>query len=1254
MMRRAILVLMLACGLAAGLLWSFSGPLLRWGLETAAEASGGRLRVDGLALDDARDLRIGTLRWIEPAADPQAPADLDLTLLDVRFEWRVLSLLLGQVDLGRLDVGALELRLPASDGTPVAMPASLALPVRLAIREASLRHLRVERGGDAPVLLSRITFGARYGFGGWRVDDLGFSVDRATVAGSVRIADAAPFALEGRASVTLEGLPAGIAATRFELQARGELDELGLDVRLIQPGGDARTVAALSSRIRPLAPALPTGLEVSISGLDLSGWSSQVPRTALSGTVRIDRLVSGGHETPDLDARIELVNEAPAGRGRLSAPARRASPTPPPDGVKQASGGSALASDPTILPAGRLTTDLRLREGRARFEGLAVSTQDLRLQADLLLTSSRLAVERARLDAGPSGVLTVAGGLQLAAPWTVQATGTYTGGPDWPVVLGGTWTAEGPLAALDGSARAAGPLRVSVVNAQGDLAGLPVRGTVSGEVSPPGGPSRRERGATGRADAQAGPAAGAPALRIGDRPMPRIDDLRVDLSVGSSRLTVSGSIGTVADRLTAALQAPSIGPIARALGQEDIAGALTVEARVDGDPRAPSQLEVRGDLRNLSVRGVPLRGLQAEVSGAAAAHTVRLRFEGPQAQGRLVAVGVLDDGLRWRGTLDEFSLARPLVTRLSRPARIEFDRGAVELAELSLDSAIATLRARRAAWRDGVASVELDASVPRLAALLDALGLPTGNATADAALDSLSLDLSASLSGASPKALSGRVGARLKGAPSVAGSGRVDLTLRAGDLSGDVELQVPTLAFANRIIGPEWAIDGRLALAARLSGTLQAPRFDGEVSGEALGFEQRAMGWRLRDGTLSARFDADRLKVRSLKLHSGAAGGGWAELRGEIQANGQGRFDLDAERLVVPIGPGQRIVLSGAANAESTDARLELKGRLRADEGLIELAGGDAPALPDDVVVLRRRSVANGRGDAVPPARADSASAAGLRTRLAVASDLTLDLGEKLRVRGSGVDARLAGTLQLRGTLPDAPRAFGTVRIRDGAYQAYGRRLEIVRGSVVFNGALDNPALDILALRREQAVEAGVALTGTVLSPVVRLASRPEVPDVEKLSWLVLGVPLENVQSGAQGAALQAAAATLFGRNDGTLSGGLARALGVDVLTLRTSTAGSDGLLSSGLGGVGPNAALPAVPGQVGVPRAAAGSGTVGDSVVAVGKRLGSGFTVTYEQGLRGVWNLLRIQYALSRRLTLRAQTGSESALDLLYRVSFD
>ncbi|MCL4747308.1 MAG: translocation/assembly module TamB domain-containing protein, partial [Burkholderiaceae bacterium] len=341
------------------------------------------------------------------------------------------------------------------------------------------------------------------------------------------------------------------------------------------------------------------------------------------------------------------------------------------------------------------------------------------------------------------------------------------------------------------------------------------------------------------------------------------------------------------------------------------------------------------------------------------------------------------------------------------------------------------------------------------------------------------------------------------------------------------------------------------------------------------------------------------------------------------------------DRLVVPFGPGQRVVLSGDASASSKGGKFEILGKLRADEGRIEIGGGDVPSLPEDVVI------------AGAPRREASAAARDPAEKLRVGADVTVDLGKNLKVHGKGIDARISGELRLRGTLPDAPRAFGTVTVLDGRYLAYGQQLQITRGRVIFNGALDNPVLDIVAMRREQPVEAGVALVGTVLSPQVRLTSDPDVPDAEKLSWLVLGVPLEGAQSGAQGAALKAAAATLFGSNDGGLSGGLGDTLGLDVLTVRSASA-AEGFAPSGFGGSS------IVPGQLGGGTGSVAGASASENVVAVGKRLGSHLILTYEQGLRGAWNLLKIQYDISRRLSLRAQTGTESALDLLYRYPFD
>src|SRR4029450_12584702 len=78
----------------------------------------------------------------------------------------------------------------------------------------------------------------------------------------------------------------------------------------------------------------------------------------------------------------------------------------------------------------------------------------------------------------------------------------------------------------------------------------------------------------------------------------------------------------------------------------------------------------------------------------------------------------------------------------------------------------------------------------------------------------------------------------------------------------------------------------------------------------------------------------------------------------------------------------------------------------------------------------------------------------------------------------------------------------GTVRAVDGTYQAYGQKLVIDRGLILFNGPVENPRLDIEATRPNLDVRVGVLVTGTALNPRVRLFSEPEMSEMDKLSWL--------------------------------------------------------------------------------------------------------------------------------------------------------
>jgi translocation and assembly module TamB len=272
---------------------------------------------------------------------------------------------------------------------------------------------------------------------------------------------------------------------------------------------------------------------------------------------------------------------------------------------------------------------------------------------------------------------------------------------------------------------------------------------------------------------------------------------------------------------------------------------------------------------------------------------------------------------------------------------------------------------------------------------------------------------------------------------------------------------------------------------------------------------------------------------------------------------------------------------------------------LKADKGEIALPDADTPTLSSDVVVLGRDGEAERRS---PPFATDIV--------------LDLDLGEHFQLKGRGITARLAGAVKVQAGSDAPATASGSIRVAEGSYSAYGQRLAIDRGIFNFAGPLDNPGLDIVALRKGLAVEAGVAIRGTALAPQISLVSNPPVPDSEKLSWLILGRGMEGASRSDLGL-LQTAAGALLARGESiSLQQRIAHAAGLDEFSL-------------------------------------GGGGALESTVLTLGKRLSSRAYLSFEQGLASASNLVKISYTLTPRLSLRTQAGTDNAVDAFYTFSF-
>jgi len=429
-------------------------------------------------------------------------------------------------------------------------------------------------------------------------------------------------------------------------------------------------------------------------------------------------------------------------------------------------------------------------------------------------------------------------------------------------------------------------------------------------------------------------------------------------------------------------------------------------------------------------------------------------------------------------------------------------------------------------------------------------------------------------------------------------------------IEGVLELRVANLGTWGPWVPPGWRVEGALNTSASIGGRFGAPEYTGQVVGSNIAVRNFLQGVNISDGDVAIKLQGSRAHVERF---TAKAGSGSIKLEGDAELGEAPRaqLKLSADKFQLLGRVDRRIVASGQAQMQLTAKTLALDGKFDVDEGLIDFTRSDAPTLASDVQVIRSGSAPSPAAAASAAASPAAAPAVPPPTSRDVALDLRVGLGEKLRVRGRGLDTGLRGELHI--TSPGGRLAVnGTVRAVDGTYAAYGQKLTIDRGQITFAGAVDNPRLDIEATRPNLDVRVGVAISGTPLNPRVRLFSEPELSEIDKLSWLVMGRASDGLGR-ADTALLQRAALALLAGEGGGPTDQLTKAIGLDEISVRQS------------------------------------DGEVRETVISLGKQLSRRWYVGYERGLNataGNWQLI---YRIARRFTLRAQSGLDNSLDLIW-----
>jgi translocation and assembly module TamB len=1262
-------------------------------VDRVVARTGGRLKVEGATGSPASRMRFARLTWTGDTTT--------VTAEDVLVEWSPRALLRAEVEVRALGARRIAIAVkPSPQKTPTTPPTDLSLPLTVSLQAVSVRELEWQTGPRAGTITG-LAFAYRGNADEHVLERLQLGSEYGALSGNVTLGAKAPLPVGGTLRVNGAGKLAGVAVSA---SLGGTLGELAIDTR----GTLRNATLAGHLAVTPFASAPLARADVDLAALDLSAFDAALPATTLDLSARIQPQGDGFAGT------ARLVNERPGPIDRNGLPFVRATADYAwrPDALDlraihaELAGGGQLRGDGrvplgdnappstwTVMVSNVDPAALHTRLLRTRVSGSVAATAGAGRQTvtgtlrdatnvasfSATIGKDRVDVATLRLASGDA-VIAGSGSLGLTGKRAYSARLTLTR-------FDPSRFAAVPAASLDGRANVTGTLEP--------------RWTAAGDVV---------LADTSRYDGQplAGHIHGAVAW-------PRVRDLEARLTYADTQLTAQGNAGAVGDRLEVSLVsehldelarlAPASAPVPLA-GRVEASGILRVEpggiggngsVRASGlrlrdgsgadrlaldasvepggsaatpVPPARRRFEVKLDADALHGQGRAVEQAAFEAHGTLADHTLALdgRTSGHSVRARATGSATLGRELAdstWRGRIEALDVGGRPALHLRSPAGVELARERVHVADAHVDVAggradvIAfDYTSGRIATEGSFTGIDVASALaiaeqpppftttlvlggdwsisaaPRLnghfsvrrergdvfvaggpdelrsvepgGAANGVLALGISALEASGTLRDDALDATATLRSVLAGNATGTV---TVGAAAGAPPGRFD---RRAPLRGHVEAHLASLTPFAPFLGTQALLRGRADASLDASGTVGDPVITGTLRGDQLVIDAPRYGVHVTDGVLVSRLAERRVIVEELSVKGGD---GRFTAQGVLALPGSGvdsRLQWHADAFRVANSPTLRLVLAGDGTVALTDKRLQLAGRVQVQEGHVEYEPSPPGQLGDDVVVIGWRSESEEK----------RAGAAGTP---ALTLDLAVDLGEHLTFTGEGLDAALTGRVTVV-TGPDGTlRGRGTIRTLYGTYYAFGQRLTVDRGRLIFDGPLANPALDVLALRKNLPVEAGVEVTGTVKVPQVRITSNPPVSENEALAWLITGQGLSGAAAAGNSLALlSAASGVVLGSKGKPLTTRIAERVGLTDISLESSGTAS-GTSSSPLAG----------------------------QVVVLGKRISDRLTIGYEQGLALASSALRIEYALTRTLTLRAEAGASSSLGLVYRRLF-
>jgi translocation and assembly module TamB len=384
---------------------------------------------------------------------------------------------------------------------------------------------------------------------------------------------------------------------------------------------------------------------------------------------------------------------------------------------------------------------------------------------------------------------------------------------------------------------------------------------------------------------------------------------------------------------------------------------------------------------------------------------------------------------------------------------------------------------------------------------------------------------------------------------------------------------------------------------ATFGGTLARPELKGRIELANGQLDSYRVNLALRELSLVANLESDALDFHG----SGRAGDGRLETSGKLGWQGgqmKGDLHLSGNNLLVSDLSEYRVVASPDLNFRIDGTQMHVAGDVNIPSAKIQpVRFTNAVRASDDARYV----------DESPEERAG---------RLVVHSEIRITMGDDVRIDAFGLQGRVLGGVGTTVHTGETPIGRGELAVDVGKYEAYGQKLEITRGRLLFDSSpLDDPGLDIEARRAMDTITVGLNVRGTLRDPRLTFFSDPSMPQTQIVSYLLTGKGPDSSETS-------------------TLSPGAAK---------ETLAYQGGGLLASQLGHrIGLE--------EVGVESSVDKAGQSNTSLV-LGKFLSPRLFISYGISLTESINTLKLRYTITDRWVLKSESGEDQSADLEFTV---